>query len=176
MIQWTKPVETIGYYEPEQELLEKNKFALNQDGQPQWALDNVRYLMANYYNPEFAPNVPNKDVIKSMNAEIDENVLFYMGFQSDNLLGYEKSDNSVHVPGQHIRTLASHIEGNVLKMLAPVENQISAYSSNPEIVKARKDYVTWLELQDKLKEQFAMFAQQGVQYSDNTVPPAEDIE
>lgn len=176
MIQWTKPVETIGYYEPEQELLEKNKFALNQDGQPQWALDNVRYLMANYYNPEFAPNVPNKDVIKSMNAEIDENVLFYMGFQSDNLLGYMKSDNSVHVPGQHIRTLASHIEGNVLKLLAPVENQISAYSSNPEIVKARKDYVTWLELQDKLKEQFAMFAQQGVQYSDNTTPPAEDIE
>lgn len=170
---WTRPKNALAYFQPENEILESDKFKVSEDGTYNWFLDNSRYIVNSFYNPPFAPESAAPEMKKSTNEEINENLLFYYGLQSDGLLGYTKTDASVHVPGQHIRTLIGYIEGNAIKMIDPIEDQIVAYGTNKEMIKARQDYFLWLEMMNKMQEQLSMMEQLGVKVDTDG---AEDIE
>ena len=162
----SQPLKALSYLQPDMEIQEKEKFHTDSSGCPTWFLALSRWVTAAFYNPPFIPgdfHVSINGMPKTINEEIAENLTTYYGFQSDNILGYAKSDASVHIPGQTVRVLEGHITGNAIKLVQPIQDQITAIGNSDEIMKAKKEFADHVELQYKLRDKLAVNAQLGVQ-------------
>lgn len=162
---WKRPQHDINYETaPSLEVTEEEKFELK-DGQEQWFLDVHRWAINKNYNPQFAPDGAPEYMKKTINEEIDENLLFYNGFQNNKILGYSQSSKVVHIPDQAIKTLMRHVSGNIQNMITPIEDQISAHGANNEIIRMKQEKNNEVELQFKMKDVLAQLEQQGVNMS-----------
>lgn len=155
----------LTYHQPPTEITEKNKWAYSKEtGQQEWALAYNRWIVETKWNPLLATragilNINNK----RLNDEIQENVSVYYGYQDDSMLGYAASADSIHVPGQQVRTLLGHMEGTGIKIIQTIQDNICAVGLDDEIIKAKKQFGLDVELQYKLGDQLNAMAKLGAQ-------------
>lgn len=139
---------------PPVSITEEEKFA---DGGKYFAR-TARYYAYYYYNTLQIPQSYQGFPPKTYVDETLDNYLFYYGFQNNDVFFSQTRTftggevPAVWISGQKIRQLIDHIKGNVIEMVEPMGNNISANSISKHAVRKQKDILEKIQFASELNE------------------------
>ena len=151
------PTVPLNYLQPpDQEVSEADKKKNNYAWYVQWG----RYVVSNFWNPLRSTFMPGFDTsMDRLNDRMVENIVYYYGVQGLKSLNYARASNSnrsvqaVFIPDQKIRTLVDYMKGNVIEMIQPLKDSISAKGLTPHIQSERDILWSQLKAQYYLEQQ-----------------------
>lgn len=161
------PLTPLSYLQPpDQEVSEADKFKDDK----KWWCDWGRYIVSTFWNPirrDFYENAVANTL--RFNDRMMENIKYYYGVQGMNSLNYARADatnrqgTAVFIPDQKIRSLVDYMKGNVIDMIQPIKDSISATGLS-EHIQSERDLL-WSQLRLQYDLQKRGMQEMGVSYS-----------
>lgn len=160
------PLTPISYLQPpNQDVSEEQKNADDKLWWAQWG----RWIVYTFWNPlrrNFFPGIDETD--GRIHDRMLENTIYYFGEQGLKSLAYARPlgvnrlGTSVFIPDQKIRTLSDYMLGNVIEMVAPIKEAISATGLSSHIQSDRDEL--WAQLKAQYFLQNQGLEQMGISY------------
>lgn len=158
---------------PPVEITESEKFA---DG-GQYFAQTARYYAFNFYNTLQIPQSYQGFPYRAFVDEVLDNYRFYFGYQNNDVFFSQTRTYTggevpaIWISGQKIRQLVDHIKGNVIEMVDPMGNNISATSISKNAVRKQKDILDKIQFAADLNEMLKDLPAQDIKFA-----PAGDID